>query len=66
MSYISVIVIYLCNGAENGCISLDFVFFLECTLVHVFLFFQCLTRWIEAGCMADCFFVNTLMMPKNL
>jgi hypothetical protein len=35
MSYISVIVIYLDNGAENACISSDFGFFLECTLVHV-------------------------------
>jgi hypothetical protein len=65
MSYISIIVIYLDNGAENACISSDFVFFLECTLVHVF-FLQCLIRWIKVGCMADFFPVNTLMVSKNL
>jgi hypothetical protein len=31
-------VIYLDNGAENACISSDFGFFLECTLVRVFFF----------------------------
>jgi hypothetical protein len=36
MYFISVIVIYLDNGAENSCISSNFGFFLECTLVHVF------------------------------
>jgi hypothetical protein len=87
MSYISVIVIYLDNAAENACISSDFgcisaenvadnvpcsvIFSLIlhcfplnwCTLVHVFL--QCLIRWIEVGCMAYCFPVNTLMVSKN-
>jgi hypothetical protein len=38
MYFISVIVIYLDNGAENSCISSNFGFFLECTLVHVSFF----------------------------
>jgi uncharacterized membrane protein len=39
MYFISVIVIYLDNGAENSFISSHFgFFFLECTLVHVFFF----------------------------
>jgi hypothetical protein len=61
MSFISVIVIYLDNGAGNSCISSIFGFFLQCTRVHVF-FLQCLIRWIKVGCMADCFLVNTLMV----
>jgi hypothetical protein len=36
MYFISVTVIYLDNGAENSCISSNFGFFLECTLIHVF------------------------------
>jgi hypothetical protein len=58
-------VIYLDNAVKNACISSDFCFFLECTLVHVF-FLQCLIRWIEVRCMVDCFPVNTLMVSKNL
>jgi hypothetical protein len=38
MYFISIIVIYLDNGAENSCISSNFGFSLECTLVHVFFF----------------------------
>jgi hypothetical protein len=38
MSFIYVIVIYLDNGAGNCCISSNFGFFLECTLVHVFFY----------------------------
>jgi hypothetical protein len=51
-------VIYLDNGAENYCISSNFVI--------VTFFLQCLIRWIEVVCMADCFNVNTLMVSKNL
>jgi hypothetical protein len=38
MYFISVIVIYLDSGVENSCISSNFGFFHECTIVHVFLF----------------------------
>jgi hypothetical protein len=61
MPYISFIVSYLDNGAENACISSYFGFFLEYTLIHVF-FLQCLIKWIEVGCMTDCFPMNTLMV----
>jgi hypothetical protein len=65
MSFISVIVIYLDNGAENSCISSNFGF---SSNVHLFMcfFLQCLIRCSEVECMANSFPMNTLMVSKNL
>jgi hypothetical protein len=30
------------------------------------VYLQCLIRWIEVGCIADYFSLNTLMVSKNL
>jgi hypothetical protein len=58
MYFTSIIVIYLDNGAENSCISSNFVM--------VMFFLQCLIRWIDVGCMEDYFPVNKLMVSKSL